>query len=158
MKNQFLVGGNMLGDYTFIQQTTQFNEPYSSMRDDDVITQSPEVNDGEKLTLDEGYVDYKKSIQDKFLAGEQLANQRLFDPPEALSNEDYANAVARIRHPNTDIVDIQNYTDALNNRISAAKSVAQRHQIQQDIDLQNEFSGRDKKAPDTPIEASPDPS
>lgn len=133
-------------DYEIVQFSTIFNESYSTKRLDDT-TQTPEYNSGDDLVILDGYVEYTKSIQDMIMAGENLANNRLYDNEEALSNEDYAQRIAQLRHPNTDIVDVQNYTDYLNEKMEKARSIAERKAIEADIDPGNVFSGREKVPP-----------
>lgn len=135
--------------YSFLEiNTGQFNYPRSENRGN----YGDEANDETYECISEGYVDYKKSIQDKILAGEQLISNRLFDETEGLDNDDYALKVAMIRHPNTDISEITTLTDAINEKMASAKSTAQRHQFQAEVDENKVYSGYEKKAPEVPPE------
>lgn len=136
--------------YVFVGiKTGEFNLPYSDARFEK-ITQSSEQNTQEDVIISEGYVDMKKSIQDKILAGELLNSSRYFDDEEALTNEEYALKIAKIRHPNTDVTEIQTYTEYVNQKFEKAKSEAERRAIAQSADLEKRFSSYEQPTQETP--------
>lgn len=137
-----------MSDYTFIELDTYFVESYSSQR---TALAVDEENDGTRLTVDAGYVDPLKQIQQMILAGEQLNSYREFDDEEALSNDEFSDQIARIRHPNTDITDIVTYTNAINDRLQSAKSEAERQAARQSLELSQAYKGYDKPNPNVPV-------
>jgi len=145
--------------YQFVSiDTGEFNSSYSNKRESDEHTQQTEYNDGERYTVDAGYRDLKTQIQTMLLAGEQVNSNRMFDNVQSLENEEFAERVARIRHPNTDLVDITTYTDELNEKLATAKSVAQRHQYEQSLQRQDGNPNKRYEKPETSAPADPETS
>jgi hypothetical protein len=131
-----------------------FKSAYNKIRTESAID---EKNNEEKLTIDAGYVDPQKQIQQMILAGEKLNSIRIFDEDEALTNEEFADEVSRIRHPNTDIIEIYNYTDMVNDRIQKSKSEAERRAIKESVEKSLKQKTYEKKEEDPTEEPKEEP-
>lgn len=123
--------GKYISYLTDTNATSIFKTQYGTHRSENA---NDETNNGISLVITAGYVDPTQQIQSMLMAGERLNSFRMYDDEEALSNEDYAKAIAQIRHPNTDISEIETYTDSINARLQEAKSTAERKAIEQSLD------------------------
>jgi len=132
-------------NYTWINSGTgNFRTQYCSYREEP----DAEENDGTIEVIAEGYIDTKTQIRNMILAGERLnAYRNEYDyqyEDDDYTNDDFAIAIAQIRHPNTDISEIESYTEAIKERMDAAKSIAEKRAAAQALDIGGTYKTYDK--------------